>query len=103
MFGFQHVAPFVSKKLVTENGRAYVERQPGQLAADPAGDDRHEQGGRDRQEAAGRSRQGVPAGEQADLTERYAATVTMASPASWQSRQRASYCSFAPTTIVSPE
>jgi hypothetical protein len=24
-------------------------------------------------------------------------------PASWQSRQRASYCSFAPTTIVAPE
>ena len=33
----------------------------------------------------------------------YAATAARSSPASWQSRQRASYCSFAPTTIVAPE
>jgi hypothetical protein len=33
----------------------------------------------------------------------YAANVSASAPASWQSRQRASYCSAAPTTTVAPE
>ena len=45
----------------------------------------------------------APGADDTSLAPSYAATAARSSPASWQSRQRASYCSFAPTTIVAPE
>ena len=39
MFGFQHVAPIVKKKVVGENGAKFtVDRQQGHVAADGQGD-----------------------------------------------------------------
>ena len=49
-------------------------------------------------------RRALPAaGREAREARPYAATSAAPTPASWQSRHRASYCSAAPTTTVSPE
>ncbi len=64
IFGFQNVAPVVSKKLVSEYGAKFAaDRQRRQREADERGDDRDEQGGRGRQEDAGGRGQGLPEGE----------------------------------------
>ena len=68
MFGFQQVAPVLSKKLVTENGTrltATLNRVNALLT--PAGDDRDEQGRRARQEVGRLGGQGLPQGQQADV------------------------------------
>ena len=68
MFGFQYVAPVLSKKLVAENGSSFtstVNKVSALLTV--TGDDRDEQGGRTRQEAGRCGGQGLPEGQQAEL------------------------------------
>ena len=68
MFGFQHVAPVLSKTLVSENGsKLHVDRQQGDVAADRQGDGRAEQGRDRRQEVAGEGRERLPEGERAEV------------------------------------
>ena len=70
MFGFQHVAPIVSKQVLAEN--------PGMLAAlnavtaklTPEGDDRHEHGGHPQQEVAAGGRRRLPQGQRAHVVGR---------------------------------
>ena len=68
IFGFQNVAPIVSKKVLTAAGPGVRrDAQRGQREADDRGDAEDERRRRPRQAEAGRRRQGVPAGERARL------------------------------------